>query len=201
MFCWLMRSVVRWLNMNRIVHESTWLYKEHRLKRDIEQQPRNILPDCIIPAMALCFTVYYLTTITEVPWISQASAIIVSVFLLMSIFAFAMRSLSRIRSGQETVSLSAFKWTRSHESNTNIKRLFLLILTIGYVWFIDSWGFTITTMSFIFLGILLLSSLANWKNALLVSISCSVIGYIVFIYFFQTRFPRGPVENWLKGIL
>lgn len=49
------------------------------------------MPDCIIPALALVFTLYYLTTITEVPWISQASAFVVSGLLLLSILAFVIR--------------------------------------------------------------------------------------------------------------
>lgn len=151
--------------------------------------------------MAVCFTIYYLSTITEVPWISQASAMIVSGLLLLSIGAFAIRSYSRIKQGQETLRFNGFSQSISTNGYINIKRLVLLGLTIGYVWIIDSWGFTITTFCFLFSSILLLSSLKNWKNALLVSLSCSVIGYFVFIYFFKTRFPAGPVENWLKGIL
>ena len=171
------------------------------MNHETEKEPRNILPDCIIPIMALCFTVYYLTTITEVPWISQASALIVSGLLLLSVLAFILRSVSRIRRGQETLKLPVMGGPLSDMARVNIKRVALLFLTVGYVWIIDRWGFTITTFSFVFLGIVLLSSLANWKNALLVSLSCSVIGYVVFIYFFQTRFPSGPVENWLKAIL
>ena len=164
-----------------------------------EPQPRNILPDCIIPAMAVCFTVYYLTTIIEVPWISQASAIVVSCLLLLSIIAFVIRSVSRIRRGKETLGLptdSLFE-----QAAINIKRLVLFALMVAYVWIIDSWGFTVTTFCFLFLGIMLLSSLANWKRALLVAVSCSTMGYVVFIYAFKTRFPRGPIENWLKAVL
>ena len=82
-----------------------------------------------------------------------------------------------------------------------LKRLALLLLAIAFIWFIDSLGFTLSTFIFVFTGIILLSSLDNWKNALIVSLSCSVIGYTVFIYFFKTRFPVGPIEHWLKGIL
>jgi len=173
--------------------------QEQSLDNPLEPEPRNILPDCIIPAMAVCFTIYYLTTITEVPWISQASAVVVSGLLLLSIAAFVIRSVSRVRAGKETFRFSFD--TSSDEIRINVKRLVLLALTIGYVWIIDSWGFTITTFCFIFLSIMLLSSLANWKRAFLVAIACSTIGYIVFIYFFKTRFPRGPIENWLKAML
>ena len=166
-----------------------------------QQKPRNILPDCIIPALALAFTIYYLTTITEVPWISQASAIVVSGLLLLSILAFVIRSVWRIRQHQETVQIEgAFRELIGYMP-ISLKRITLLALTIAYVWFIDGLGFTLTTFIFVFAGIVLLSSLANWKNALIVSLSCSVIGYIVFIYLFKTRFPAGLIENWLKGIL
>ena len=151
--------------------------------------------------MALAFTVYYLTTITEVPWISQASAIVVSGLLLLSIMAFVIRSVWRIRQHQETLQ---FKGAFHHLLGyipISLKRVALLLLAIAYVWLIDSLGFTLTTFIFVFIGIVLLSSLSNWKNALIVSLSCSVIGYIVFIYFFKTRFPTGPIEDWLKAIL
>jgi len=163
-----------------------------------KNKPRNILPDCIIPTIALGFTVYYLTTITEVPWISQASAIVVSMLLLASVIAFAVRSYIRVRSGEEILTLAGLDFSAG---GTNIKRLLLLAFAIAYIWLIDDWGFTLTTFIFIFLGIVVLSSLANWKNALLIALTCSATGYIVFIYFFKTRFPSGPIENWLAGVL
>ncbi len=171
------------------------------MNNEPQQKPRNILPDCIIPVLALTFTVYYLTTITEVPWISQASAFIVSGLLLLAILAFVIRSVWRIRHHQETLQIKGAFRDLFGERPLMLKRLALLVLAISYIWLLDSLGFTLTTFIFIFVGIVLLSSLANWKRALIVSLSCSVTGYIVFIYFFKTRFPAGPIEHWLKGIL
>jgi len=71
-----------------------------------DPQPKNVLPELIIPALALLFAIYYLTTITEVPWIAQASAMLVSVLLLLSIIAFGRRTLYRIRAGTEYLGLS-----------------------------------------------------------------------------------------------
>ena len=76
-----------------------------------------------------------------------------------------------------------------------------MTLAVGYVWIIDYLGFTLTTFGFVFAAIILLSSLANWKRALAVSVSSAVIGYVVFLYFFNTRFPSGPIEDWLKGLV
>jgi len=151
--------------------------------------------------MALAFTVYYLTTITEVPWISQASAIVVSGLLLLAIIAFVIRSVSRIRAHRETLHIEGAFQDLLGYMPTSARRIGLLLLAVAYVLFIENLGFTVTTFIFVFAAIVLLSSLANWKRALAISLSCSVIGYIVFVYFFQTRFPMGPIEVWLKGVL
>ena len=83
------------------------------------------------------------------------------------------------------------------DRGVDMKRVGLLALAVGYVWFIEDLGFTISTVVFLFLAIVLLSSVANWKNAALVAVSCSLIGYFVFIFVFETRFPKGPVETFL----
>ena len=163
---------------------------------DPRQRPRNVLPDLAIPVLALVFTGYYLTTITEVPWISQASAVTVSGLLVAAILAYFVRTASRIKRGIEVIAIPG----PLREPDVSIRRLGLLALTVGYVVLIETLGFTLTTTVFIFLGIIVLSSLANWRIAALVSVCCSVTGYIVFIYFFETRFPRGPIENALKEL-
>lgn len=171
------------------------------MSQDPVEKPRNILPDLIIPVLALGFTAYYLTTITEVPWISQASAIIVSSFLLLAIFAYIGRCIFRVRDGREVIQLDQTMTALLGNRPTTIRRLGLLALAIGYVWLIEDLGFTLTTFLFLFCAISLLSTLADWKRALIISASSSVIGYVVFIYFFKTRFPMGLLENWIQGLL
>ena len=171
------------------------------MRHEPPQEPRNILPDFIIPALALAFTIYYLTTITEVPWISQASAIVVGSLLTLAILAFFVRSVLRIRRGEEMLELRDSLHMLLGRVPVSSRRIGLLALAVGYVWIIDTLGFTLTTFFFVFAAIVLLSSLANWKRALAVSVSSAVIGYIVFLYFFETRFPSGPIEDWLKGLL
>ncbi len=156
--------------------------------------PRNVLPDLIIPGLALAFAIYYLTTITEVPWIAQASAVLVSGLLLLSIFAFAIRTAYRLKAGTEIIRLSGL----IPDQNLLLKRLVLLCLMIAYVWFLEDLGFTLSTFVFLILAILLLSSLANWKKALAIALAASVIGYVVFIFVFETRFPKGPIERTIE---
>ncbi len=163
---------------------------------DPRQRPRNVLPDLAIPLVALVFTGYYLTTITEVPWIAQASAVTVSCLLVLAIAAYFIRTACRIKRGGEIIAIPE----PARALRVSLRRIALLVLTIGYVALIETLGFTLTTTVFIFLGIVVLSSLENWKTAAFVSVCCSVAGYVVFIYFFETRFPKGPVENALQGL-
>lgn len=172
-----------------------------RMKNNKTSGAKNVLADLVIPTIALLFTVYYLSTITEVPWISQASALTVSCLLVMAVVAFAIRTVLRIRRGEETIRLPGAFTALFGTRSIAIKRLALFALTVGYVLFIESLGFVLSTFVFVALGIVVLSSLANIRRAALVALTCSSIGYIVFIYFFNTRFPKGPIEHFLKGLL
>ena len=160
------------------------------------RQPRNVLPDLVIPALALAFTAYYLTTITEVPWLAQASAVTVSCLLILAIAAYAVRTASRIAHGSETIRLPELTLV----SMVTVRRFALLTLAVAYVLLIGNLGFTLTTTVFIFLAIIVLSSAANWRRAALMSVGCSAAGYLVFIYFFKTRFPMGFIEKTLQGL-
>ena len=158
------------------------------------KNPKNVLPDFIIPGMALIFAIYYLTTITEVPWIAQASAVLVSCLLLASILAYVVRTAFRLRAGTEFVSFSGLIGDKSILA----KRIGLLLLAIAYVWFLEVLGFTLCTLVFLFLSIMLLSSPKNWRRAAMVAVACSLVGYLVFILIFETRFPKGVFENFIE---
>jgi len=179
------------------------------MRQPSDPSPRNVLPELIIPALALLFAIYYLTTITEVPWIAQASAILVSVLLFLSIIAFAIRTGHRIRSGREYLGLSDSLNGLRADKAVNLKRVVLFALAVLYVLLLPILGFSLATFSLIFFGIVILShgqslsltTVAILLRAFLISLLCTVVGYITFIHIFKTRFPFGPIENLLKGWL
>lgn len=157
---------------------------------------KNVLPDLIIPSLALIFTIYYLTTITEAPWIAQASAIVVGSLLIVLIFIFFVKTFLMVQRGKESISISNLILDKP----SSLKRLALLILTLCFTFFLEFLGFTLSAIIFLFFAIVLLSSIKNWKNALMISLSCSLIGYFIFIYIFNTQFPRGAFENFVERI-
>lgn len=168
-----------------------------------EHPPKNVLPELIIPALALVFAIYYLTTITEVPWIAQASAMLVSALLLLSIMAFAVRTVFRIKAGREYLGFSDALGDLRKNSGVNTKRAILFVLTVLYVLLMPWLGFSLATFLLIFCGIIVLSNgkMASVVRAFLVALMCTVVGYISFIHIFKTRFPFGPIENLIKGWL
>ncbi len=160
------------------------------------KEKKNVLPDLIIPSLALIFTLYYLTTITEAPWIAQASAIVVGSLLILLIFIFFIKTFFMVRKEKEIISFSNL----TIDKPTSFKRLTLLVLTLCFTMFLELLGFTLSAIIFLFFSIILLSSIKNWKNALMISVSCSLIGYFIFIYIFNTQFPRGAFENFVERI-
>jgi cell division protein FtsW (lipid II flippase) len=101
-----------------------------------------------------------------------------------------------VRKEKEVVSFTNLNLDKT----TTIKRLILLILTLCFTVFLEILGFTLSAIIFLFFAIILLSSLKNWKNALIISLSCSLMGYFIFIYIFNTQFPRGVFENFIERI-
>jgi hypothetical protein len=164
-----------------------------------EQKPaRNILPELIIPVLAVAFTIYYLTTITEVPWIAQASAVFVACLLFIAVFAYAVRTIGRIRRGEEKITFGNINTVPNFP--IQIKRGLLLTAIIGYIVLLEPLGFTLATFLFLFSGVVTLSSLQNWKAAVKVAAICSILGYLIFILFFKTRFPKGFFENAVEAL-
>lgn len=179
------------------------------MQQPSDPSPRNVLPELIIPALALLFAIYYLATITEVPWIAQASAMLVSVLLLLSIIAFAIRTFLRIRAGTEYIGFGDSLGALRSGAAVNLKRAALFVLSVLYVLCMPLLGFSLATFLLIFFGIIVLShgqtlfsvTLASLLRAFLVALVCTVVGYVAFIHLFKTRFPFGPVENLIKGWL
>ena len=78
--------------------------------------------------------------------------------------------------------------------------ILISIILLCFTVFLEILGFTLSAIIFLFFAIILLSSLKNWKNALIISLSCSLMGYFIFIYIFNTQFPRGVFENFIERI-
>jgi hypothetical protein len=152
--------------------------------------------ELILPAAAVLFTIYYYTTIQEVPWTAQVSAVLVGSVLIFLCVILAIRTFLGVRRGEQSLGLGPLIAPRAFIG----KRLLLLALTLGYVGLITWLGFTLTTFLFLTAGMLVLGE--GRRKGLIVTLSAvlSIGGYLLFVVAFQTRYPEGPVEALFKAV-
>ena len=164
-----------------------------------EQKPekKHLGGELIIPGVALLFTLYYFTTIIDVPWTAQVSAVFVGSILCLCILIFIARVALTVRRGEADLGLGKLV----EPVNYIPKRLILLGLTIGYILVIQWGGFTLTTFVFHSLAMMVLNE--GRRKGFIVTLSAVLAfsGWLLFIYAFETRFPAGPFENLMKGII
>lgn len=161
------------------------------------REKRHVGGELVIPVAALLFTIYYFWTILEVPWTAQVSAFFVGTILIVLIGILIVKTVRAVRAGEADLGMQALLQPVSFIP----KRLILLAITIGFIFFVQYLGFTITAFLFLCSAMLLLSN--GEKKLLIVSLSAvlSLAGWALFIWAFETRFPAGPFETLMKGLI
>ncbi len=162
-----------------------------------KQEKNHLGGELVIPVAALLFTIYYFVTIIDVPWTAQVSAFFVGSILIFLIGLFIFRSVKELRRGDADLAMG-----RLIEPTAFIpKRLALMGLTLGFIVLVEYLGFTITAFLFICGAMLLLGN--GHRKGLVVSLAAilALSGWALFIWAFDTRFPAGPFETMMQGLL
>lgn len=162
-----------------------------------EPEKKHIGADLIIPIAALAFTVYYFSTIIDLPWTAQASTFLIGGLLVATVATFVVFSAIALIRGEADLGFQRL----TDPSSVLPTRASLFALTVGYIVVIDSMGFTITTFVFLCSAMLLLGRGARWKFILVLSAVLALGGYLLFIYAFEVRFPKGPFEAVMDPII
>jgi hypothetical protein len=165
---------------------------------DEQEKPevKSIGGELILPIGALIFTLYYFYTIIDVPRIAQISALFVGIILIFLLILLAIRIAKQVKAGKADLRLG-----RLVEPHSFIpKRLALLGLTLGFIFFVEWLGFTLTVFTFLTLAMLLLSGGKKKGLALSLAAILSFGGYLLFIVAFNTRFPAGPFEKLMERL-
>jgi len=110
---------------------------------------------------------------------------------------FIGKTLIRVRAG--TSSLGLGNLFRREDISSG--RAGLFALTVADVWFIDWGGFTLTTFVFLVAAMALLTRGRRLGVITLVSAVMALGGWVLFIWLFDTRFPRGPFEDMMRVLL
>ena len=158
---------------------------------------RQLGGELVIPVIAVVFTLYFFSTIWNSPWTAQVSTFLVGGILLLVCAIFFFRCLIWLREGEGSLGFGSL-FSRNDISSG---RIGLFATTVAYCVFIDRFGFTLTTFLFLALSMLILSKGRNAGFVTAISAAMALGGWAVFIWAFDTRFPRGWFETTMKALL
>ena len=164
---------------------------------DKPNSSRQIGGELVIPLFAVGFTFYFFSTIWNSPWTAQVSAFLVGGILLFVCGIFFVRCVVWLRRGDGTLGFRNLVTMNDIHSG----RIGLFATTIAYVVFIDRLGFTLTTFLFLTSSMLILAKGRTPVFITMVSALMALTGWAVFIWAFDTRFPRGWFETVMKAVL
>jgi hypothetical protein len=167
------------------------------MSSDPHKPPRQIGGELVIPIIAVGFTFYFFSTIWNSPWTAQVSAFLVGGILLLVCAIFFVRSAIWLQRGEGTLGFGNL----FSMDDIRTGRVGLLVTTIAYVMFIDTLGFTLMTFLFLASSMLILAKGKNAGFITLISAAMALVGWAVFIWAFDTRFPRGWFETTMKAVL
>ena len=158
---------------------------------------RSIGGELVIPVAAIAFAIYFITTIWDSPWTAQVSAFLIGGTLIALCLIFIVKSVIQIRAGSAGLGLGGLL---AYEDITS-GRVWLLVATVGYCVLIDWGGFTLTTFFFLLIGMGILSRGQKLVTIFWAAAAMSLGGWALFIWAFDTRFPRGWFENTMRSLL
>lgn len=152
--------------------------------------------ELVVPVLAVAFIVYYLVSTRHSPWTAKASSYLVASVLLLLLAIFTVVVIRELMRGEADLSLGGLAAPLHYLP----RRLGLLALTVAYVVVLEWGGFTLTTAAFLYAAMLLLGGWRVRWTALWLSLAYSLGGYAVFIVAFDTRFPAGPFETFMRTL-
>ena len=158
---------------------------------------RQLGGELVIPVLAIVFTLYFFSTIWNSPWTAQVSAFAVGGVLLLVCAMFLLRCVMSLRAGEGSL---GFANLFSRE-DISTGRIGLLFTTLGFCVLIEWLGFTLTTFLFLSISMLILAKGKRPLFIATVSATMALGGWAVFIWAFDTRFPRGWFETTMKAVL
>ena len=167
------------------------------MKTDKTERRRQLGGEMVIPGLAIAFTLYYFSTIWNSPWTAQVSAFLVGSILLLVCAIFLVRCGIWLARGEG--SLGFANLISMNDIRTG--RIGLIAATVGFCVFIERLGFTLATFLFLLVSMTILAKGRRFGLILVLSALISLVGWAVFIWAFDTRFPRGWFETTMKAVL
>ncbi len=158
---------------------------------------RQLGGELVIPILAIGFTLYYFSTIWNSPWTAQVSAFLVGGVLLLVCAIFILRCGVWLARGEGSPGFANL----FSRDDIRTGRIGLIAATVAYCVLIERLGFTLTTFLFLAVSMLILARGRRPVFVTLISAAMALGGWAVFIWAFDTRFPRGWFEETMRAVL
>jgi len=167
------------------------------MKSEDKEHLRQLGGELVIPIMAITFTIYYFYTIWNSPWTAQVSAFLVGGILLLVCGIFLIRCINWLMQGEGSLGFANL----INKDDIRTGRIGLIAATFGFCMFIEQLGFTLATFLFLSLSMGILAK--GQRIGLIIGLSAliSLVGWLIFVVAFDTRFPRGWFETTMKAML
>lgn len=159
-------------------------------------QKRQMGGELIIPALALVFTLYYISSVIDSPWSAQLNAFMVGsvlIALVVLFFAYAAREVFQGRATLGATNLLA-------PYHILPKRIAFIALSLGYLVVMPWFGFTLTTFLFMAASMFVLGGARRPVVYLSAAAVMAAVALVVFVILFQKRLPKGPIEYLLQAL-
>ena len=162
----------------------------------IQKQKKAKGDDLVFPIIALCFAIYYISTIIDLSWEAQINGFLIGTALIALVILFLIKTGIEVKRGEASLKFETF----GASSRVQWSRFGILLLTIAYAFVIEWAGFTLTTFGFLITGMIVLGVKSRVK-LIGIALILSLTGYVFFITLLDTRFPPGPFERLVESIL
>ncbi|MGD9294087.1 MAG: tripartite tricarboxylate transporter TctB family protein [Roseobacter sp.] len=164
---------------------------------DPNRAPRHLGADLVIPVMAVTFTLYFFSTIWNSPWTAQVSAFAIGGVLLFICTLFFIKVVGQYRNGEGRFTFTSLV----NYEDIRTGRVALIVTTICFCWLIDDLGFTLTSFLFLWFSMAILGAFKRLGLVTVIAAVLSLGGWAVFIWAFDTRFPRGWFEQTMQAVM
>ena len=159
----------------------------------MEKRP-GLLPELIIPAGAVAFSIYYLSTVWELPFQAKVVGIYVaSAIGVLSIILF-VRFAREVMRGEKSLGFEGF----SSDPVSEWRRWSVLALTIAFIGLMPVLGFVISLFTYVAASVVIIGGMARLKAAIILAATLTAIAFAIFILMVKVRFPISIFDQTLR---
>jgi hypothetical protein len=163
---------------------------------DNQTDPRSALgADLVIPVLAAAFTIYFLVTTAEFVWEAKANGVVIGTILLVLVAAQVVRSVVNVARGRSRLGFGELAEISPEQG----RRLALIVVLCAFVATVDLLGTSLGLFLTMITSMRILG-VRSIRRLLTVALITTMIVYLLFFAFLESRLPEGVVENAINAM-